>query len=168
MAKVQIDTVYGIDGGGSADETIQDVIDRLSNEYHVTGQVVGQSTGGGWPVVEWTGPQDNLAELIEGQYDDNSGQTALVRFPEIGDDDEDTFPIVCSNGCPEGYKGIHKFSCSLARPAAATDTGVYDTLSPHAALRRLESLLESVGAREAGNPGAAAPLDVRPQGRVSH
>ena len=31
------------------------------------------------------------------------------------DDDED-FPVVCANGCPEGWRGQHKFSCELARP----------------------------------------------------
>lgn len=150
MTKVQIDTVYGIDGGGPADETIQDVIDKLSNEYHVTGVVVGQSTGGGWPIVEWTGTQDELAELIAGQFDDGSGDSPLVRFPEIGNDDEGgTFPIVCANGCPEGSLGRHKFSCSLARPSSA-DNSIYESLTPHAALRRLETLLDSVNAREAG------------------
>lgn len=29
--------------------------------------------------------------------------------------DEDEFPVVCENGCPEGYLGRHKFSCPLAR-----------------------------------------------------
>lgn len=30
-----------------------------------------------------------------------------------GNDDED-FPVVCGNGCPEGHLGHHKFSCPLA------------------------------------------------------
>jgi sulfite exporter TauE/SafE len=29
--------------------------------------------------------------------------------------DDDPFPVVCSNGCPEGYLGHHKFSCEEAR-----------------------------------------------------
>lgn len=28
--------------------------------------------------------------------------------------DDETFPVVCSNGCPEGYLGQHKFSCEWA------------------------------------------------------
>lgn len=28
--------------------------------------------------------------------------------------DDESFPIVCANGCPEGYLGRHKFSCELA------------------------------------------------------
>lgn len=41
--------------------------------------------------------------------------------PIIGDrpfdpesDDTQDFPVVCANGCPEGYRGQHKFSCDLA------------------------------------------------------
>lgn len=30
-------------------------------------------------------------------------------------DDDDDFPVACDNGCPDGSRGIHKFSCALAR-----------------------------------------------------
>lgn len=31
-----------------------------------------------------------------------------------------SFPIVCANGCPDGYRGSHKFSCPEARAQTAS------------------------------------------------
>lgn len=33
-------------------------------------------------------------------------------------DDED-FPVTCSNGCPDGHRGRHKFSCPALRETRA-------------------------------------------------
>lgn len=43
-----------------------------------------------------------------------------LRLRCADDEDEgDSFPVACENGCPEGWLGVHKFSCALARPAEA-------------------------------------------------
>jgi len=34
------------------------------------------------------------------------------------------FPIVCDNGCPEGWRGSHKFSCVYAQPEYIAEAAV--------------------------------------------
>lgn len=41
---------------------------------------------------------------------DDSLEILIVEPVNAGD--PGTFPIVCANGCPEGYLGCHKFSCA--------------------------------------------------------
>lgn len=53
----------------------------------------------------------------------------LVEEGKLGPEDDeegDTFPVVCANGCPEGWLGRHKFSCSLARARVAEDSAPKD------------------------------------------
>jgi hypothetical protein len=38
---------------------------------------------------------------------------SLRRTPEDRSEDDD-FPVVCGNGCPDGYLGQHKMSCHWA------------------------------------------------------
>lgn len=38
------------------------------------------------------------------------------ELPVYEDDDAESYPVTCANGCPEGYLGWHKFSCDEARP----------------------------------------------------
>lgn len=39
----------------------------------------------------------------------------LRKWLDLNPDDE-IFPVVCANGCPEGHLGKHKFSCDMATP----------------------------------------------------
>jgi len=64
---------------------------------------VGERRGPGIPVVTHTHHRDELSVSFEG------GEFLLASTGG------EIFPIVCENGCPEGYLGSHKFSCPLAR-----------------------------------------------------
>jgi hypothetical protein len=48
----------------------------------------------------------------KGFWDEYDSESIWLSPDEA--DGQESFPIVCSNGCPEGYLGRHKFSCSLA------------------------------------------------------
>jgi hypothetical protein len=74
------------------------------------------------PPAPWV--PDRAAELAAQAPGDLSSQ--LYGLPAAGQGhdammatgaDDETFPIVCANGCPEGYLGRHKFSCPLAGQA---------------------------------------------------
>lgn len=47
------------------------------------------------------------------EYEDTTPSPGVWPMPD--DEDYEWFPIVCPNGCPEGYLGRHKFSCPRLR-----------------------------------------------------
>jgi hypothetical protein len=62
---MELDTTYG------NDETIESVIAGLTAGTSVTGTVINENgPAGGWPVVAYEGPEDELA-IVNARYDGN-------------------------------------------------------------------------------------------------
>lgn len=100
-----------VEGEDRAGFTAQAIVDRLASGL-IFAAVVEEL-----PEAPWADPGHDVAGDLR----------AALRAAE---DEGDTFPVVCANGCPEGYLGRHKFSCELARPAQEPRTagfGACDT-----------------------------------------
>lgn len=101
--------------------TTPQAVDRyLYANYEITGYDADQN----WLWIEGHDFAGFTAQAIVDRL-----ASGLIYAAVVESDDED-FPVVCENGCPEGYKGRHKFSCELARPAQEPRTagfGACDT-----------------------------------------
>lgn len=78
MAFVELDTCF------SADETIEGVIVELTRGLNVTGVVaVENGPGGGWPIVSFDGPREELARVAARYHklDDVVARIALGERP---------------------------------------------------------------------------------------
>lgn len=63
MRSIQLDVSFG------STETVQDAIREMTEDTEITGRVVIEhGPGGGWPVVEFTGPDDEITRL-EANYE---------------------------------------------------------------------------------------------------
>lgn len=68
---IELDTCFEAHDG----ETVEGVIAAIEAKYGtLKGKVVNPSgPGGGWPIVEWTGPEADLIRLCQDEYDDGTG-----------------------------------------------------------------------------------------------
>jgi len=70
--------------------------------------------------MSFTEVQAEIIEDIASRFKPNTDMQRAVMAVDIDkitadmkdDVEDDSFPIVCENGCPEGYLGAHKMSCS--------------------------------------------------------